>query len=168
VTMSRGASAGRAWRGRRWSQESRKSRTLRSGPDLLGGGLYAWWRERSGAFPVESLAADHGCRQVRRMLQCGQSRLLAREQKQARSWLDWEAARNPSEKRKAATGRYFSVVDPAGCCSPDTVDASGRHDNTASACGIQDPQGAIVLRAPSLSREPVIGRTAQRPVGRRQ
>jgi hypothetical protein len=49
-------------------------RTLRSGPDLLGGRLYAWWRERSGAFQVDSLAADHGCRQVRRMLQCGQSR----------------------------------------------------------------------------------------------
>ena len=33
--------------------------TLRSGPDLLGRRLYAWWRERSGAFQVDNLAADH-------------------------------------------------------------------------------------------------------------
>ena len=36
-----------------------------------------------------------------------------------------------------------------------------------NACGIQDPQGAIALRAPLLEIERVIGRTAERPVGLR-
>lgn len=49
-------------------------RTLRSGPDFLGSARVSWGRERSGAFQVDGLAANHGCRQVRRMLQRGQSR----------------------------------------------------------------------------------------------
>ncbi len=131
---------------------------LRSGPDLLSGRLYAWWRERSGAFQVDGLAANH--------FEPGSPDATAwpvtpEHWSRSRRCAGWMGRRRGIRVRRGK--RPQDRTHPSwlergtALLTLRTLRAGTAMTNTRS---IQDSQGAIALRAPLLEIERVIGRTA--------
>ena len=138
-------------------------RALCTGEDLLGGARAAWWREWSETFQADRLATHH--------LQPGSPDAapwpVTPENRSRRKWCaGWRRCWREIRVRRGK--RPQDRTDPSwldGGATLLTLCPPWAGTTMTNACGIQNPQRPIALRAPLLGIEWVIGRTAQRSVG---